>query len=249
MSDFDGIAGQRLAWSQFVRACFDLAIESEQNKLGASGTVQFFNSTPYDPGSPLILQPIVWNAFPKELLRQYGRAEPLVQADRLWRLRAYGHDDKPGSPLFEQSYYRPQAEYCEWHVTRDSETNKIRKVTFTSEPPEYWLALAGTTLTATLPDGTKPKNIPFPGNVDRLLMVYRSEINAAVEKADLFATDDIIDSSGNVYARKATTTLTTSGTLLSARCTSALRQPDIGGDSAGRRRHGTLHQRQEADRR
>src|SRR5262249_26881166 len=35
-----------------------------------------------------------------------------------------------------------QDEYCEWSVFRDAATEKIVKVTFTSEGPEYWEFLA-----------------------------------------------------------------------------------------------------------
>ena len=55
----------------------------------------------------------------------------------------------PGSYFYggqwENLYYRPQDEYCEWRVTRDPDGG-IRRVTFTSEPPEYWQAMHGDTL-------------------------------------------------------------------------------------------------------
>src|ERR1700753_549148 len=86
MSDFDGIPGQRDAWHEFVSASFDASIKSEEmvvtsNKGAAPGVVQFFNPAKYDPGSALIEQEVTWNAFPKELLRKFGRHRALVEAD------------------------------------------------------------------------------------------------------------------------------------------------------------------------
>jgi hypothetical protein len=62
------------------------------------GTVRFYSSAAYDPGGPVIEQAIVWNAFPKELLRRYGRERALVEANKLWPLRRYSEDLRPGSP-------------------------------------------------------------------------------------------------------------------------------------------------------
>jgi hypothetical protein len=58
-----------------------------------------------------------------------------------------------------------QHEYLEWHVTRTG--SKITKVTFVTETPEYWEALAA----------TEP---------DVLVELYRELVDPRVEKADLF---------------------------------------------------------------
>jgi hypothetical protein len=202
LSDFDGIPGQRLAWHRFLMACFDQAIASEQTVLGPNHQVQFFNPVSYDPGGVLLTQPIVWNAFPKELLRTFGRAEALRQADQLWPLRQYRNSTTPGSPLFEASTYRPQVEYCEWHVTRDPDSNKIKRVTFTSEPPEFWSALAGTAQTVAQSDGTMLVTVPFPGDIDRLVDLYRHHISPAVQRHDLFAESDITSPIDGPLVRK-----------------------------------------------
>jgi hypothetical protein len=59
-----------------------------------------------------------------------------------------------------------QHEYLEWHVTRDAR-GRITKVTFTTETPEYWEALAE----------TEP---------DILLALYRELVSPDVRAADLF---------------------------------------------------------------
>ncbi len=60
-----------------------------------------------------------------------------------------------------------QHEYLEWHVTRDAR-GQITKVTFTTETPEYWEALAE----------TEPQI---------LLARYRELVSPQVQMADLFA--------------------------------------------------------------
>jgi hypothetical protein len=158
MSDFDLIPGQREAWHRFVLEAFDASVQSEvdalrPNSKGDRIRSQFFTAARFDPG-PVIEQAIVWNAFPKELLRRYGRARALVEADRLWPMSAYQFDWRydpqvpnhtgagtPGVRYPDTIYYRPTVEYCEWHVDREPDTGRIRRILFTSEPPEYWFAL------------------------------------------------------------------------------------------------------------
>jgi hypothetical protein len=59
-----------------------------------------------------------------------------------------------------------QHEYLEWHVTRDARS-RITKVTFTTETPEYWEALAE----------TEPEIV---------LKRYRELVDPAVQRRDLF---------------------------------------------------------------
>jgi hypothetical protein len=200
LNDYDGIPLQRQRWSDFVSGCFDVAISNEvpyvRGKAGAEGRVQFYNPSSFDPGGPLLEQPIVWNAFPKELLRAYGRERALVEADRLRSLRSY-RGTTGGTDNLDTTPYRPQVEYCEWHVTRDVDTGEIRRVTFTSEPPEYWQALYGVAL-----DTGNGKTVKFPGDQAKMLALYRSLVNDEVQLEDLHATEDIIDQLGNVLVKK-----------------------------------------------
>jgi hypothetical protein len=59
-----------------------------------------------------------------------------------------------------------QIEYLEWHVERDG-TGTIARVTFTTETPEYWKALAA-------------------HHPDVVLARYRELVDPAVQEADLF---------------------------------------------------------------
>ena len=200
LSDFDGIPGQRVAWHQFIEQVFEFSIDSEKfvrSANGGPGTVQFYNPAAYDPGGPIIEQAILWNAFPKELLRQFGRERALREADRLWPLRAYRGETTPGSPGFEAAVYRPLTEYCEWHVLRDPNTNKILRITFTSEPPEYWQALHGDTIAI---DSQRKQS--FPGDKDRLLAMYHELVSPEVKLEDLVAHEAINHPDGSDYVEK-----------------------------------------------
>ena len=164
MNDFDGTPGMRLAWSDFVSGVFDAAIQSElknvtSNRGRSVATVQFFNATKFDPGGALVEQAITWNAFPKELLVQLGRSRALVEANRLCPLSAYGGRLFQYDPdrrtvtsralgVPDDVFYRPQVEYCEWHVKRNPLTGEILTLTFTSESSEYWAAMFGQSMSA-----------------------------------------------------------------------------------------------------
>jgi hypothetical protein len=182
LSDFNTIPGQLDAWHQAVSGWFDAVVESESKAIGAAP--QFYNAARFDPGGSQVEQAITWNAFPKELLRRYGRDRALQLADMLWPIESYGQaGPDPADPAGASGLlYRPQEEYCEWHVLRDPDTNKILRITFTSEPPEYWQALFGS-----IPNDGGPK-VPFPGDRDALLHLYRELVSEAVQAADLVAT-------------------------------------------------------------
>ena len=197
MNDFDSMPGMRQAWSDFVSAAFDASIQSEQTAVTtgggkASGTIQFFNPTKFDPGGPLVEQAITWNAFPKELLVQFGRGRALIEADRLWPLAAGGrlfqYDPdlpsvtNPASTYPNYLFYRPQVEYCEWHVERDPTNGDILKITFTSEPPEYWMAMFGQSMDA---GGNLGDDFKFPGSPERVLDLYRKLVSPQIVLEDL----------------------------------------------------------------
>jgi hypothetical protein len=198
MNDFDGLPGMRQAWSEFVSAAFDASIHSEIKAVTtgggkAIGTIQYFNPTKYDPGGPLIEQAITWNAFPKELLVQLGRKRALIEADRLWPLAAYGgrlfqyDPDLPdatnhASGMPNDVYYRPQVEYCEWHVERDRQSGAITKIIFTSEPPEYWMAMFGQSMDA---GGNVGGDFKFPGSPELVLDLYRKLVSPEIKPEDL----------------------------------------------------------------
>ena len=161
-TDFDAIRGQREAWHEYVSLAFDDIIAGGRATLPPPETVQFYNPAKDDYGDA-VEQAITWNAFPKELQRKLGRTRAMSVADR----------DR--STL---------TEYCEWHVTRDPLTGAIVRVTFTSEPPEYWAAMFGGPV-AYGPEGTK--TFTFPGSRAEVLRHYQHLVSPEVKAHDLVA--------------------------------------------------------------
>ncbi|MDX1998910.1 MAG: hypothetical protein SF066_14430 [Thermoanaerobaculia bacterium] len=136
------------------------------NLLYASNQVDYFDTavTPIPPGSAAVI--VSWNAFPNRLKQYLGQgafpANPygyttqqlLAIADQ------YGTSAVPipafqevptvlcpqanwQSPLQMYGPYGPrgwQDEYCEWCVVRDA-NQKITRIDFTCENPEYWNTL------------------------------------------------------------------------------------------------------------
>src|ERR1700722_18247879 len=88
LPDFDSIPGQSDAWNRAVSAWFDKNIAADQKDFGGD-PLQYYNAAKFDPGGTVVEQEITWNAFPKELLRRYGRERALVLADRLWPLESF----------------------------------------------------------------------------------------------------------------------------------------------------------------
>ena len=62
-------------------------------------------------------------------------------------------------------FFRPQDEYCEWHVSRDS-SGTVEKIDFTAENPEYWDHLAS--------------------DENLLVTLYRELVGQQVTAAELF---------------------------------------------------------------
>jgi len=207
LPDFGGISGQEEAWHRFVDACFESSIESEApfvktaNGTGP-GKVQFYNPARFDPGGPLVEQAITWNAFPKELLRKYGPDRALIEADRLQPVSNYS--SRFSAPIFHRTLYRPLNEYCEWHALRDPDTQKIVRITFASEPPEYWRALFGDVIIV-----DEKRSVQFPGDRQRVLELYRKLVSPDVQMEDLICHETIpgfaVEGGYNIYNKWNTT--------------------------------------------
>ena len=120
MTDFDRIPGQRAAWSRAVSGWFDESVAAQKHHLDGQ-PCQYYNQLTTHPAGPAIEQEIVWNAFPGTLRKRWGRTRALEMAEQLVRLTE--RIDGPGSYFvggqWDDVYYRPQDEYCEWRVDRD----------------------------------------------------------------------------------------------------------------------------------
>ena len=192
MTDFDRIPGQREQWSRAVSGWFDECIVAEQQYLQGQ-PCPYYNQLETPPVGPAVEQAVVWNAFSSTLRNRYGRDTALEVAEHLVPLSQ--RIDGPGAYFvggqWEQLYYRPHDEYCEYRVTRDA-NGKIRRVTFTSEPPEYWQALNGDTL----PNLLGTPTYPTVGDSDLLLELYREYVSPEVQYEDLICQVDLVDYSG-----------------------------------------------------
>lgn len=190
LDDFKQIPGQLQQWSDAVSGWFDSNIELIKKHYLAGGKPQYFNESKFEPPGPLLDQLIPWNALPGTLRNTYGRYHALQIADDLVPLTQ--RIDGPGSyfvgPVWQDLFYRPQDEYCEWRVTRD-EQGRIVKITFTSEPPEYWQALHGDTIA----DANNDNQYKFAGDKKLLLQLYREYVSPDVQLEDLECSDDLVD--------------------------------------------------------
>jgi hypothetical protein len=118
--------------------------------------VQFYNElTQAKDEADRVELPIKWPGFPKQVERLHGENTAAA-----WKT---AEDDTP-TAIARQRY---QDEYLEWHVTRDSVSEKIVRVEFTCEGPEYWDFLAEEAS-------------------DVLLKNYQTNIDPKVKKSELF---------------------------------------------------------------
>jgi hypothetical protein len=146
LKDFN--AAQAEAWSQFISEQFDEAQHGNPEQLEFDGPrEQFYNPTKVETGDDRQVVDITWVAFPRNV------TVSTVGDVQRWR-RADASRDL-------------QDEYCEWSVERDPDSNKIKRVTFTCEGPEYWSFLANTT-------------------PDVALALYKEFVSPEVEREDLF---------------------------------------------------------------
>ena len=198
LNDFDGIDGQLEQWSDAVSLWFDESIAAQASVLNGQPCQYYNQLTANAPAGPVVEQEIVWNAFPGNQLHLWGRDYALVVADHLLAMDQRWEVPGPlnrtgawGSDL----YYRPQDEYCEWRVERDGD-GRIQRVTFTSEPPEYWQALSG------LVPGDNGKDVQFTGDRQLMLELYREYVDPTVELDDLLCRTDLYNQDGKLTYRK-----------------------------------------------
>ena len=137
------------------------------NELYASDQTSYFDSTvtPIPQGSTAAI--ITWNAFPNRLGQYLGSGASPVNPynysnNQLLEVADQYAPSQQTLPVFQQipvvlcpqadwkgqlHQYGPygprgwQDEYCEWSVVRDPTTNKITRIDFTCENPEYWNTL------------------------------------------------------------------------------------------------------------
>jgi len=169
----------REAWHAMIRASFQMNIGSVTSWIGArlalsdadaARQLRFFSAASHPPGISLTRGNITWRAFPTSS----GSPSPAV----------YSQMDQPLLQrqiiIKKEELVRRQDEYCEWEVVRDDKTNKITRVVFTSEPPEYCMFLYETGV---------PTLKTFARNL--LIRIYQRRCDeTAIKLSDLETTDD-----------------------------------------------------------
>ncbi len=146
LTDLD--EAQRGAWSDWISQQLDEVRARNDASLAYDGPrLQFFNPLKTAPDSDAVERDITWTAFPKIVRIQS------VSDKQRWRTADSSRD--------------MQDEYCEWSVTRDPHTEKIVRVTFTSEGPEYWTFLASSA-------------------PDKMVQLYREHVSPDVKAEHIF---------------------------------------------------------------
>lgn len=146
LNDFND--DQRAAWNRYLSGQFDEAREGRPDEYEFDGPrEQFYNPTKLETAEDARSVDINWIAFPRNV------SVTSVSDRQRWRRADASRD--------------VQDEYCEWSVERHPQTDKLTRVTFTCEGPEYWTFLANTA----------------PGVALRL---YREFIGPQVQLDDLF---------------------------------------------------------------
>lgn len=146
VDDLDSNAS--VLWSNWVSEQLSAARDRDGDGLFShyGPRPQFFNALTHPPDADATEADITWTAFPRQVtVQSVGNRQRWQTADSSRDL---------------------QDEYCEWSVTRDA-TGKIRRVTFTSEGPEYWQFLATV-------------------HPERALALYQQHVDPAVQADDLF---------------------------------------------------------------
>lgn len=125
-------------------------LAGELQTMAATGTAtgEFYDASEVNV-NVLAEHSLVWMAFPRQVL----------VAHRDDRMAAFTRADG------DVARRDPQNEYCEWHVTRNA-ANKITKVVFVTEVPEYWEHLWAT-------------------DPAKVVGLYRTLVDPAVGEADL----------------------------------------------------------------
>jgi hypothetical protein len=119
--------------------------------LNDSPRGQFYDPTETETDDDAADAEITWSAFPRRVRLNTGSDQQRwEQADS------------------DRNF---QDEYCEWSVERDGD--KIRRVTFTCEPPEYWWFMAAR-----------------PDLRDTVVRLYQTYVSPDVKDGDIFDSND-----------------------------------------------------------
>lgn len=147
---------QKNQWSDYISTRFDVCISEVESEVGV-GKCQFYNPVKIDTPENYLTKTIRWKAFPKLIADKYQDNWELAYKEAEETLIQNG-----------KYIYRPQDEYCEWHVERDEQTGRLKRVTFTCEGEEYWKSL----------------------DQDKIVELYNQYIKNGISKEELFMNEE-----------------------------------------------------------
>jgi hypothetical protein len=158
----------REAWSDAVKEIFrQVQLGHPDEAENDSPRAQFYDPTETETPDDAAEAEITWSAFPRQIQQSFpGDLQRWQRADASREV---------------------QDEYLEWSAPRD-EKGRIRKVTFTSEPREWWIFLSQV-------------------DPDKVLELYRKFVSEEVKPADLF------DADGDYVVRNRWNRTTTEGAM------------------------------------
>ena len=138
-------AAGRQAWHDKISKFMDAAARGNPRLSFNSPRPQFFNPAKVPIGADAATEDVKWTAFPRIVALQEGTdVQRWTKAD---------------------STRDAQDEYCEWSVTRQG--NKITRITFTCEGPEYWDMLG-------------------ERNPQKVLELYQAHVDRNIQQSELF---------------------------------------------------------------
>jgi subtilisin family serine protease len=126
----------RKAWHELLKKAFKMNLDEAARRIAmglgiatadAAKHVRFFSPAERPPSVTLSDANVSWRAFPTS-----GGPASSKTYKFFDELQMFGKPDGSGTQLL-----RAQDEYCEWKAFRDDAGN-IKRVVFTSEPPEYY---------------------------------------------------------------------------------------------------------------
>lgn len=137
------VSGLSEQWNDYIVSVLTELRDPEQNDLASGLFYDQLGDASGVADSPPVGIP--WNGFPKRLTKWFDEGSPQEQEERANRAAemllskpVLGLYEKDGTPVPVK--FRVTDEYCEWHVEREGE--KIRRISYTCEAPEYWEFLA-----------------------------------------------------------------------------------------------------------
>lgn len=189
---------QAEAWSAMIHTWINQTIEFLKYYNGEP--VYIFNEL--DIAHPALdaapIEEIFWDGFPRSLRLKFDEDQAFQAAEQLQSLSHYYQErgllliEYPTNapPRLINFQYRNQDEYLEWFVTRNAQTDRLEKITFTCEAPEYWRFIGNGS-----GDFFQPNDSPAVwANPDpqRLLQLYQTLVSPQVRLEDLLFDHPVI---------------------------------------------------------